>query len=482
MLWFRRDLRLHDHPALLAAVQEARAADDEVVALYVLDPTLHRTSGTPRLAYLARSLAALDEQLDGRLVVRAGPAARVVARTAQEVEATTVHVSAATEPYGRARDDRVERALRARGARLQRTGSPYAVGPGLVLKGDGTPYQVFTPFRSAWLDRGWPAPAPRPGAVRWARLPGDGPPPAPEVPVPLPPAGELAARARWREFLDDRLAGYADGRDRPDLDGTSRLSVPLKWGELHVRTLLADLARPRATPSASAAPTVRDVATYRSQLAWREFHADVLWHHPEARARSLRPVLSDDAWAVGAQAERHFAAWAAGRTGYPLVDAGMRELVRTGFLHNRVRLVVASFLVKDLLLPWQRGAAHFMAHLLDGDVAQNQLNWQWVAGTGRDAAPYFRVFNPVTQGMRFDPAGDYVRRWVEELRGVPGPAVHEPWRLAQPPAGYPGRVVDHAAARQAALTAHRRRGSERPAAGGDGPGSPDPPPPPRAGE
>jgi deoxyribodipyrimidine photo-lyase len=440
--WFRRDLRLADNPALLAAVEQARAADDDVVPLFVVDPALWSTSGAPRLAYLARTLQALDDDLGGRLVVRRGRAADVVPALVREVGASAVHVTAATEPYGRRRDDAVERTL---DVPLVRTGSPYAVAPGRLTTQAGTPFQVFTPFRGAWLDHGWSAPARTPRAVPWADVRSDGLPDVPATDVRLPPAGERAARERWTDYLHGDLAEYGTLRDRPDLDATSMLSIPLKFGELHPRTLLADLA---------AAPF--DVATFRSELAWREFHADVLWHHPGAAHRSLRTVVPDDSWDSG---DAGFDAWAAGRTGYPFVDAGMRQLRALGWMHNRVRMVVASFLVKDLHVRWQRGAAHFMEWLVDGDVPQNQLNWQWVAGTGRDAAPYFRVFNPVTQGEKFDPDGAYVREWVPELRDIPGRAVHQPWKLGlEAPGDYPDPIVDHAAERKVALDDfHRAR-------------------------
>ena len=441
--WFRRDLRLADNPALLAAVDEAGTLGDEVVPLFVVDPVLWRAAGSPRLAYLAQSLGALDEATGGRLVVRHGPPDRVVPELVREVGAPSVHVTAATEPYGRRRDDRVERSL---DVPLVRTGSPYAVAPGRLTTRTGTPFQVFTPFRGAWLDHGWAAPARLPTDVPWTAARSDGVPDTPATDVRLPTAGERAARARWTAFVRDDLAEYATLRDRPDLDGTSRLSIPLKYGELHPRTLLADLAQ---------APV--DVATFRSELAWREFHADVLWHHPGAARESLRTVVPEDSWDSGVAG---FDAWAAGRTGYPFVDAGMRQLRALGWMHNRVRMVVASFLVKDLHVRWQRGAEHFMAWLVDGDVPQNQLNWQWVAGTGRDAAPYFRVFNPTTQGLKFDPSGDYVREWVPELRGIAGAAVHEPWRLGlEAPADYPAPIVDHGVERKVALDDfHRGRG------------------------
>lgn len=446
--WFRRDLRLADHPALLAAQAAAETShgpDADVVALYVLDPALWRTAGAPRLAYLAASLRALDESLGSRLVVRHGDPQTVLPQVVRESGATSVHVSAATEPYGRRRDAAVARALGA--TPLVPTGSPYAVAPGRLATRTGTPFQVFTPYRTAWLEHGWHAPAPLPRDVRWRALPSE-PTPDVEPGITLPEAGETAALARWSTFLDEHLADYATDRDRPDHDGTSALSAALRWGEVHPRTLLADLARAEAAHHGDPS----GVATFRSQLAWRDFHADTLWHHPDARARSLREVVPEDSWAHGPAADDAFDAWAQGRTGYPFVDAGMRQLAATGWMHNRVRMVTASFLVKDLHQPWQRGAAHFLDRLVDGDVAQNQLNWQWVAGTGRDAAPFFRIFHPVTQGRRYDPDGDYVRRWVPELRGITGAAVHEPWLLGlEAPRDYPDRMVDHAAERRVAL-------------------------------
>jgi deoxyribodipyrimidine photo-lyase len=267
----------------------------------------------------------------------------------------------------------------------------------------------------------------------------------------LPEAGEPAALARWSAFLRggvsgidglDGLDGYADRRDRPDLAGTSSLSAALRWGEIHPRTLLADL-QPVAHRSREA---------FRKELAWREFYADVLHHVPASARDYLRPDLAAMAYDEGGRAEERLAAWQQGRTGYPFVDAGMRQLLAEGWMHNRVRMVVASFLVKDLHLEWTAGARWFMRWLRDGDLASNQHGWQWVAGTGTDAAPYHRVFNPVLQGVRFDPHGDYVRRHVPELRGVAGATAHEPWLLPGGlPAGYPPRVVDHREERQVAL-------------------------------
>jgi deoxyribodipyrimidine photo-lyase len=440
VMWFRRDLRLADNPALLAACAAAGAAG--VLPVFCLDPTLWRAAGPSRRDHLVRSLRALDESLSGlggRLVLLDGDPAGEVTRAARAVGAGSVHVAADHGPYGATRDRRVEEALAEHGIALQRTGSSYAVAPGSVLNGAGRGYQVFTPFRRAWAEHGWPPPAAEPTHRDWLRLPGAR---LPSVDLPeglrLPEAGEHAARVRWAAFLD-RLDDYDTARDLPAVDGTSRMSVHLKWGEIHPRTLLAGLG-PRRSAGAAA---------YRTELAWREFYADVLWRRPETAREYYRPAFAAMEYDEPGAA---FAAWARGRTGYPIVDAGMRQLRATGWMHNRVRMVAASFLVKDLHVEWRHGARHFMRWLVDGDLASNQHGWQWVAGCGTDAAPYFQVLNPVTQGSRFDAAGDYVRRWVPEVAEVPTRYVHHPADDPDgPPEGYPAPVVDHAAERQEAL-------------------------------
>jgi deoxyribodipyrimidine photo-lyase len=443
-MWFRRDLRLDDHPALLAAAGSA----DKVLALFVLDPALPATAGR-RTVRLQASLAALREDLDGALVIRAGDPVEVVPALAAEVGAREVHVSGETTPYGRRRDERVATRLRASGVAFVPTGSPYAAGPGCVRNAEGAPYRVFTPFSRAWRARGWPAPAGRADIPWRTGVPGD----SLETPPAADLAGERAAVERWDTFLETGLTSYGQDRDRPDLDATSRLSIPLKFGEVHPRTLLAALAHRRDAATASS------VDRFVTELAWREFYADVLWHDPGSAWRDWRPELRglryDDQPDL-------VEAWRWGRTGYPFVDAGMRQLLAEGWMHNRVRMVTASFLVKDLHTWWPVGARHFLGHLLDGDLASNNHGWQWVAGTGTDAAPYFRVFNPVTQGLRFDPDGDYVRRWVPELRHLPGPTAHEPWRhVAGHERGYPQRIVEHAEERRDALDrlSRAKRGS-----------------------
>lgn len=441
ILWFRRDLRLEDHPALLSAAKRA----DRVLALFVLDERLLDGAGPARRTFLYRCLRDLDAQLGGRLTVVRGKPAEVVPELAGRIGAESVHVSIDAGPYGRERDDEVQRALAEIDVEWVESGSPYAVTPGFVSKGNGEPYKVFTPFRRAWAVHGRPRPVESGGSVtEWmSEVDGVGIPADDDLAgVSLPEAGEAAALRKWRAFLDSGLDAYHQDRDRPDLAGTSGMSVYLRWGCVHPRTLLADLAGDRGHGASS----------YRNELAFREFYADVLWNWPRSasdnfdkRFDGIRLDTGDDAW-------ERFSAWCAGTTGFPLVDAGMRQLRSEAWMHNRVRMLVASFLVKDLHLPWWWGARYFMEHLVDGDLASNQHGWQWAAGSGTDAAPYFRVFNPTTQAERFDPDGTYIRRHVPELREVEGKAVHQPWKLPDgPPNGYPGPMVDHAHERQEAL-------------------------------
>jgi deoxyribodipyrimidine photo-lyase len=304
-------------------------------------------------------------------------------------------------------------------------GSPYVVDPGFVVKDDGTSYSMFTPFRTRWRTHRVDAPL-EPPAVDWLGAPDvacDGQPVGIDPGCELPDVGEAAAHARWSTFTAGALATYDRDRNLPAVDGTSHMSADLRWGVVHPRQLLADLDHNKATQM------------FASELAWRDFYADVLYRHPDSGRVNLdlrmdaMPVDSD------AGARRRFAAWCEGRTGFPIVDAGMRQLLSIGWMHNRVRMIVASLLVKDLHLPWQWGARHFMNHLIDGDLASNAHGWQWTAGTGTDAAPYFRVFNPFSQAERFDPDGQYARQWISELDTD----------------AYPAPMVEHATERIEAL-------------------------------
>ena len=427
VLWFRRDLRLADHPALVAAVEAA--GDDGVLALFVLDDRLAGPSGANRLAFLADSLRDLDASMGGgRLVVRHGDPVEVVPAVAAEVGAASVHVSADFGPYGRRRDEDVERALS--GVPFVRTGSPYVVDPGTITKTDGTPFKVFSPFYRAWSSRRRPAPVDPPADVRWLEgLDGDGIPTFEPTAAELPPAGEAAAWDRFASFLE-HVDQYGEERNLPAVDGTSKMSPYLKYGVVHPRQLLAELGRSKGAER------------YRFEIGWREFYADVLFHHPGSTHEALQPAMQRMHYDEGPEADERFAAWAEGRTGFPLVDAGMRQLVREGWMHNRVRMLTASFLCKDLHLDWRRGARFFHQHLVDGDLASNHHGWQWVAGTGTDPAPYHRVFNPTLQQEKFDPSGEYVRRYV--------PEVDTP--------GYPAPIVDHAAERKEALARYAAAG------------------------
>ena len=409
IMWFRRDLRLADNPALLAAGADGA----EVVPVFVVDPRF-ASSGTARLAYLHDAIASLDASIRERggsgLLIRHGDPVDVIPALAAELRADTVFVARDYAPYGRRRDAAVKSRLDTDGRHLKGVGSPYAVAPGSVTKDDGTPYAVFTPFSKVWRRLGWDLPVDGPdGDVRWADHAGldrheFGVRPDPGF--ALPDATEAAAHDRWESFLPDGVDEYPDQRNLPAVAGTSKLSPALKWGTVHPRQLLADLD---ASGAGSKGHTV-----FSSELAWREFYADVLFQQPRTAWENLNPKMNAMPVDTDAAARRRFDRWAAGETGFGIVDAGMRELAATGWMHNRVRMIVASFLVKDLHLPWQWGARWFMQHLIDGDLASNNHGWQWAAGTGTDAAPYFRVFNPHLQQERYDPDGSYVAQWVPD--------------------------------------------------------------------
>jgi deoxyribodipyrimidine photo-lyase len=453
--WFRRDLRLHDHPALAAAV----AAADVVIPVFVVDDALlaGRWSSPNRAWFMRESVAALSAELAGRgaaLRVLRGRPADVLPAFALEAGATDVFLTRDATPYGRHRDRSVAHRLAGEGIAVHARRGLYVHEPDELAAAGGRPFSVYGAFRRAWdaAPLGEPLPAPQripgPLGARPDVVPDLGRPTADPALVPAP--GEAAARARLDRWLDGPIDGYAAGRDRLDLDATSRLSQDLRWGLLSPLEVVVRAAGPG-----------EGRRVFTSEVAWRDFYAHVLWHHPrvvdEPFQRSLGrlPVRGDPA---------AFRAWAEGRTGYPVVDAAMRQLRATGFMPNRARMITASFLAKHLLEDRRLGEAEFMRHLLDGDVASNNGGWQWTAGTGTDPQPYFRVFNPVIQGRRHDPAGEYVRRWVPELRDVPPALIHEPWTMdaaAQAAAGcrigvdYPAPIVDHAEARARALAAYR---------------------------
>ena len=433
IFWFRRDLRLADNPALLAAIENC----DELIAVFILDEKIIKDSGAKRLAYLGQSLRALDESLGNKLHVIAGDNAKVLKTLIEKYGTDEVHISQEYEPYGAARDAKVE----ASGIKLIKTGSIYAVAPGRVLKpSDETPYRVYTPFYKAWCVHGWRKPVAAPKSLNLVTPSADYRNfPDWQIPVgcEISKAGEAAALARWKKFKSSALASYDTERNNAGVDGTSKMSEYLTWGEIHPRTLLAELGTSNA----------HDV--YRKEIAWREFYADVLFNNPHTDKDYYAPRFANMRYDEPGE---KFKAWCEGKTGYPFVDAAMRQIVKEGWMHNRTRMVVASFLVKDLHLEWQLGADFFMEHLVDFDVASNAHGWQWTAGCGTDASPYYRVFNPIEQGKRFDVNGDYIRKYVPELAHLSSDEIHEPWEFLDGYSkGYPERIVNHATERLESL-------------------------------
>ena len=465
--WVRRDLRLTDNQALVASAASA----EQVVPVFVLDPALLAAPDVAeqRLAFLLEGLRALDADLrarGSRLVVRRGEPRDELARLLGDCSAHAIFAEEDNWPYAQRRDSGIARDLP-----LHLVSGLTVHRPDAVLKQDGTPYQVFTAFSRRWRRLPLPGPtlaAPRrlvtPASVVSLPIPAE---PTLSRDVPFPP-GEREARRRLTEFTngeDAPIYRYGQERDQPGTEGTSRLSPYLRFGMLSARqAVAAALAAMDAAPDASAQQSAE---TWLQELVWREFYQAILFHFPQVLEQSFRPELRNVGWRDD---EGDFAAWCAGHTGYPLVDAGMRQLAQTGWMHNRVRMLAASFLTKHLLIDWQRGERYFMQHLVDADPAANNGGWQWCAGTGTDAAPYFRIFNPVLQGKRFDPQGRYVRRWVPELADVPSTTVHQPWKMSQQEqraAGcvigrdYPSPIVDHRHARERALAAYRAARSDR---------------------
>ena len=418
---------MSDNPALVEAV---RKGDGDVTGAFVVDGTFARPAGATRAAFLRASLESLDASLSGHLAVRVGDPAAQLEELAREVGAREIVATSDYGPRGAARDVRVRDALHARGIDVHFIDSPYLVAPGTVVTKAATPCRVFGAYRRRWEYQPQLSPEPAPTGVRWrkvgstsldeltdlaaSRRPeyfGDLPDTAANT---LLPAGEDAAHRQLEQFMNN-VATYDRDRDVPGVLGTSRLSAHLRFGSVHPRQVLAAVAGHST-----------GAAVYRTQLCWRDFYADVMFHNPESVRQVLQPSLEHLRVDTDARAVARFHAWARGETGYPMVDAGMRQLLNEGWMHNRVRMVAASFLVKHLHLDWRWGARWFMWRLVDGDLASNYHGWQWTAGTGTDAAPFHRVFNPTRQAERFDPEGTYVRRYVAELAAVTAPQCLQP--------------------------------------------------------
>ena len=467
VLWYRQDLRVSDHDALLDACDRG-----PVVPVFVWNPDTEGAwaPGGASRWWLDRSLRALEAELvrrGSRLVVRTGDAAAELQAVARECGARRVACSRRFEPAAMQDEERVHEALERAGIAFDRVGANLLYDPFEIRSGSGTPYKVFTPFWKMCRSRGEPdrpraAPERIPAPAKWPTgVPVDALGLAPTIPwagglaeawIP----GEVGGRARLAAFVAAPIGHYAGQRDIPGIAGTSMLSAHLHFGEVSPREAwhaAGDAMRGRGADFAA------NAEKFRAELGWREFGAHVLANSPRTSDDPLRMEFRRFPWRMDAAKLR---AWQRGRTGYPFVDAGMRELWHTGWMHNRVRMVVASFLVKHLLMDWMHGARWFWDTLVDADLASNTLGWQWAGGCGADAAPYFRIFNPVTQGEKFDPTGAYIRRWVPELASVPDEYLHAPWEappLALSMSGvtlgvdYPHPIVDHVQARADALAA-----------------------------
>ena len=476
LVWFRRDLRTADHAALYHALRAARQVWCAFVYDRVILDPLPRADR--RVEFIVESVDALDGDLARlgaahgaagvRLLVREGRGADEIVALAGELHVQAVYANHDDDPYALERDARVRGALADRGIALHTSKDHVIFERSEVLTGSGKPYTVFTPYKTAWLAKlddffVKPYPVER-HAAALAPAPGPG--------EPLPDlarlgfgktnletlkihGGSAAAEALLADFLE-RIDDYASARDYPAVKGPSYLGVHLRFGTISVRRLVA-LARERA---AAAGRRARGAETWLSELIWRDFYQQVLHHWPHVVAASCKPEFDRVRFEHGRHADESFAAWCEGRTGYPLVDAAMAQINQTGWMHNRLRMVTASFLVKDLGIDWRRGEAYFALHLIDYDLASNNGGWQWCASTGCDAQPWFRIFNPVTQSRRFDPEGKFIRRYLPQLAGLDAEQIHAPWQVGPielEAAGvelgrdYPRPIVDHAAARAKTL-------------------------------
>jgi len=442
--WIRRDIRLQDNLNLQKASQH-----EHILPVYILDPRLLAGTPTRKQAFLFKGLKSLDDDLRARgsyLVIRRGDAAEILRGLMKESSSEVIYAEQDFTPYAHQRDQAIAAELPLKLIQGQLVHHPLS-----IQKPDGKPYTVYTPFSKAWK----------------ALLPDSlGLSPAPErlsthpqiTSDPLPssaqdalfPAGEDEAQRRLKSFLDDQIFAYGEQRNRLDLEGTSALSPYIHFGMLGMRTAVH-----HARQAISAAPDEqarKSAQTWLNELIWREFYIHILYHFPHVIKGSFRPQYDQIQWRNDPE---EFEAWKMGQTGYPVIDAAMRQMINTGWMHNRARMIVASFLVKDLLIDWRWGERWFMQNLLDGDLAANNGGWQWTAGTGTDAAPYFRIFNPVLQSIKFDPQGIYIKKWVSELTHLGPKDIHAPWEKNIIVDGYPDPIVDHKFARERTLAAYK---------------------------
>jgi deoxyribodipyrimidine photo-lyase len=471
IVWFRQDMRLSDNPALLAAVRRS----GPLIPVFIWAPEEEGTwpSGSASRWWLHQSLKQLDASLrllGSRLILRRGPTLDTIRELLKATGAGAVFWNRRYEPAATERDAKVKESLQKDGWIADSFNGSLLYEPWTIRTQQGQPYQVFTPFWKACLAQARPELPER--APTHLEVPRRWPATLKLAELGLEPTIDWTKgmRATWRpgesgasellaRLLDQALTDYADWRNRPDHPGTSRLSAHLHFGEISVRQVwhaVHQQLHGRHTPLAA-----NGIRVFASELGWREFAHHLLFHFPQTPDQPLREKFARFPWQPNSD---HLRAWQRGRTGYPIVDAGMRELWHSGWMHNRVRMIVASFLVKDLLIPWQEGARWFWDTLVDADLANNTLGWQWSAGCGADAAPFFRIFNPVNQGEKFDPDGTYIRRWIPELEHLPNRYIHQPWKAPDRDltnsrvvgGAYPQPIVDHLEARSRALSALQR--------------------------
>ena len=452
IVWFRRDLRLHDNIALHEAIAQA----ESVIPLFVFDPAIleRADTGAARVTFLVDALGVLDTNLHkvgGRLIIRRGSVPEQIVKAAEEFGADGVFHHREFEPMGKTRDEAVAKALTERGKVCEAFSGLSLFEPGEIQSQAGTPYTVFSPYKRQWFSRPAEGPLPAPLRIKMPEgIQSDPLPTAEELKFTTTQkfecGGEDAAHKILHEFVKTKIDEYDTERDILGSDGTSRLSRHLHLGTISPRFII-DTVRRAGRESAGR-------TTFLSELAWHDFYLQILVHFPHVAEGAFRPQYDALEWEND---EELFAAWKEGRTGYPIVDAAMRQLNSEAWMHNRGRMIVASFLTKDLLIDWRKGERYFMQQLVDGDLSANNGGWQWAAGTGTDAQPYFRIFNPTSQGEKFDPNGTYVKEWVPELSRVPAKFIHQPWKLSEAErehlgcSEYPQPVVDHAIQRGRAL-------------------------------
>lgn len=476
--WFRRDLRLRDNTALSNATLQS---DGDVVPVFILDDALLKGKdiAPARVRFMLDSLRDLDKQLKKRgsqLVVLKGDAEQALTKFVRETNASAVFFNKDYTPAARKRDARVTKSLQSNGVKVEAFKDLVVFEEDELRTGEGKPYTVFTPYKKAWLQR--PIPQPIEAEAIFKTQSGFAPShiPSPkelgfDVAQSIQPGGENEATRLLQNFVaSGALQKYSNERDFLSVDGTSHLSAHLRFGTISprlcyaaaVKTLSYDFPRKQSFSPASTDAKKEGADAWISELIWREFYHQILWNFPHADKNNFRREYDALVWGNGSATrdDELFAAWCEGRVGYPIVDAAMRQLNETGWMHNRARMIVASFLTKDLLIDWRRGESYFMQMLVDGDPAANNGGWQWAASTGTDAQPYFRIFNPRLQSERFDPNGDYIRKWVKELARVPNEYIHAPNEMTPIEQGqfgcvigedYPAPIVDHASQKEEAL-------------------------------